>query len=679
METQVKKILFITLSNIGDCILTLPALDILFAKYPQAEIDVLVSPRPKEIFQNNPRIKNVIVYDKHSSVKEKIKLFWQLNARRFDMIIDLRNTAFGRMLSAKYRICPPFGFGRAKQHMKDKHLAGILSFLGDEAKGLGMVNKQGLYIAESDREYINKVLKEHNIDEEQALVVVSPGARSRIKRWNEKGFVEICDRLTEDFGLKVVLVGDKEDALICQRVRAATLNPVLDLSTKTSIAGLAVLLERAVFLFSNDSAVMHLASYLDKPVLAVFGPTNELKYAPWSKKSLVVKKDIYCRPCEKAQCRYETLKCMSAIKPEDVLRAVKEILTPNSQLLAHNYNFQRILIVRTDRIGDVLLSTPAIKALRDAYPHAFMSMIVSPYAKEIVEGNPYLDEVLIYDKDKKHKNWMASKAFAAELKKKQFDLAVILHPTNRMHLVTFFAGIPKRVGYDRKMGFLLTDKVKHTKHLGQKHEAEYALDLARHLGIEPKNKDLYMPLKKDSEIWADSLLKENGITQNNRLIVINPTASCPSKIWPAQSFAELANRLILEYQAKIALISSAKDATLAQSVMRNINSLVIDLAGKTSISQLASLLKRAQLFISNDSGPVHIASAVGTPVISIFGRNQKGLGPQRWGPVGKRDIFLHKPAGCIECLAHNCVKEFACLKAINVDDVLKAVDSILKS
>ena len=104
---------------------------------------------------------------------------------------------------------------------------------------------------------------------------------------------------------------------------------------------------------------------------------------------------------------------------------------------------------------------------------------------------------------------------------------------------------------------------------------------------------------------------------------------------------------------------------------------VINLAGKTSISQLTSILKRCALFISNDSGLVHIASAIGTPVISIFGRSQPGLSPKRWGPLGKRDRYLHKEVGCIQCLAHNCQKEFACLKAISVEDVLKVAEDIL--
>jgi heptosyltransferase-2 len=112
--------------------------------------------------------------------------------------------------------------------------------------------------------------------------------------------------------------------------------------------------------------------------------------------------------------------------------------------------------------------------------------------------------------------------------------------------------------------------------------------------------------------------------------------------------------------------------------MKHLRRPAINLAGKISVSQLASLLKQCRLFISNDSGPVHIASAVGAPVISIFGRNQRGLSPIRWGPTAKRDRILHKEVGCIECLAHDCVKEFACLKAITADDVVAVADEILK-
>jgi ADP-heptose:LPS heptosyltransferase len=202
--------------------------------------------------------------------------------------------------------------------------------------------------------------------------------------------------------------------------------------------------------------------------------------------------------------------------------------------------------------------------------------------------------------------------------------------------------------------------------------------LVRYLGIEPKDKSPFMPIKPEAENWVADIFRQQGIREIDKLLAIHPGASCPSKIWPNVRFTEVADRLIEKYGFKVLLVCGPKDITLAQQVIKNMHHPAVNLAGRTSVSQLASVFKRCCLFISNDSGPVHIASAVGTPVISIFGRSQKGLSPTRWGPLGLKDKVLHKEVGCIECLAHNCTKQFACLKAITVDDVLNAADAILK-
>ena len=671
------KILFITLSNIGDVILTLPVLDALRKNYPQAKITVIAGPRPKEIFQNNPGIDKLIIFDKHSRLRDKIKLFRELRKQRFDMVYDLRNSFFGAFLPAKYRISPFMAIPKNITHMKDRHLF-KLSAMGYE---LSAISRSSLYIKPEDEEYIDKIFKENNITDKDRIIVIAPGARSQVKRWPQDKFVGLISHLAEEFKVKIILVGDKDDAPIVKYIAGHINYPVLDLSGKTNLTQLGCLLAKSGCLITNDSASLHLASYLNIPVVAIFGPTDEKKYGPWSSNYAVVKKDIFCRPCEKAQCRFLNLKCLQLIKSEDVLRAVRKVSTSGSadyRVTSEKENFSRILIVRTDRIGDVLLSTPVIKAIRETYPHAYIAVMVSSYAKEIVEGNPYLDEVIVYDKDHRHKGWLSSIKFALNLKKKKFNLAVILHPTNRVHLITFFAGIPKRIGYDRKFGFLLTDRIKHTKQLGQKHELEYSLDLLGHLGIHGQDKNIFIPIKAESEKWVEDLFDQEKIDKLDRLLAIHPGASCPSKIWPQDRFAQAADRLVEEYGFKVLIIAGPKDIAHAKVVARNMRHAVIDLSGKTSISQLASVLKRCRLFISNDSGPVHIASAVGTPVISIFGRNQKGLSPKRWGPVGKKDRVLHKEVGCIQCLAHNCVKEFACLKAITVEDVVKVADSILK-
>ncbi|MEW5758588.1 MAG: lipopolysaccharide heptosyltransferase II [Candidatus Omnitrophota bacterium] len=342
-------------------------------------------------------------------------------------------------------------------------------------------------------------------------------------------------------------------------------------------------------------------------------------------------------------------------------------------------NYNRILIIRTDKIGDVVLSTPVITALRSNYPESFIAIMVAPEAREIVEGNPYLDEVIVFDKNRTHKGFFGTFRITREIKNRHFDLAVILHTTNRINLITFFAGIKKRIGYDRRLSFLLTDKLKDTKYLGKKHEVEYNLDIIKKLGIEFSSPKPFIPLKDDSEKYIEDILRKNGITEKDKIVVLHPGASCVSKRWPFERFSELADILARDFLVKIIIVASKDQKNLADLTLVNMKEKAINLAGIVSISQLASLLRRASLFISNDSGPVHIASALDTPVISIFGRKQAGLSPKRWRPFGAQDKFLHKDAGCIECHAHNCVKNFICLKTITVNDVIDMAKSILNS
>ncbi|MDO8661944.1 MAG: lipopolysaccharide heptosyltransferase II [Candidatus Omnitrophota bacterium] len=672
-----RKILFITLSNIGDCLLTLPVLDSLRQKFPEARITVIAGPRTKGVFAGNPDIHKFITYDKRASLKEKINLFVSLWKESFDVVVDLRNSLFGVFLPAKYKTSPFLKIPKRVKHMKDRHLYKIKGIFKIKDAPILPV---ALYPSLTDKEKINQILKENKINSEDKLIVVAAGARSHTKRWPRERFIELIAKLIQELPVKIILVGDREDRegnqYIAQQVRV----PLVDLSARTSLNELSYLLKKASLLISNDSATLHLAGYLNIPVVAVFGITDDAKYGPWSEGSLVAKKEISCRPCQEAQCEFGTLECITLVKVEDVFRLVKDILLSEDrrQKAEDRKEFKRILVVRTDRIGDVLLSTPVIKALRDSYPHAFIAMMVSPYAKDIVEGNPYLDKVIILDKDGEHKNWLRSVKLIRKLKKMKFDLALVLHPTNRAHLLTFLSAIPKRVGYDRKLGFLLSDRIKHTKQFGEKHELDYNLDLLRYLGVEIKDKNLFIPVKPEAEKWVEELFRQEGISSSDKLLALNPSASCPSKIWPAERFAQTADKLTQKYGFKIIVISGPKDIRLADNLVKNMRSRAINLAAKTSVTQLASLLKRCSLFISNDSGPVHIASAVGTPVISIFGRNQAGLGPKRWGPVGERDKLLHK-AACIECLAHNCQKQFTCLKAISVEDVVLAADAILQN
>lgn len=342
-------------------------------------------------------------------------------------------------------------------------------------------------------------------------------------------------------------------------------------------------------------------------------------------------------------------------------------------------NIKRILIIRTDRIGDVVLSTPVITAVRSFFQDAYIAIMVSSETRDIVAKNPYLNEVIVYDKKIRHRGVFQTLGFIRWLKTKRFGLALILHSTNRVNLISFLSGIPKRVGYARgKMDFLLTHALEYKKRLGEKHESEYSLDVVRAIGISTGMPPLIMPFGKLDEENINNLLKEAGLKEGESFIVIHPGASCISKMWPRENFAKLADELIERFKVRIALVSSQEQAEIGEGVRSLMENGPLFLCGRTSLGELAALFKKASLFISNDSGPVHIASAAGVPIISIFGRNESGLSPVRWRPLGERSVVIHKEVGCIKCDAHNCKKDFLCLRSITVEEVIEKAGQLLE-
>lgn len=678
------KILFITLSNLGDVFLSLPVLDALKEKFPQAEITVMAGPRAGDVFSNSRGyINRFIIYDKYSRLREKIKLFNELKREGFDIVIDLRNSLFGALLPAKYRTSPFLRIPKRLTHLKERNLYRLQKALKSKQPLTAKGSRLPLHKIQ-DEKYIESLLAGKGIKDTDKIIAVSIAAASTVKLWEAEKFIQLCNMAGHEYTL--ILIGSANHKALGKYIRDNCPAGVFDFTGLTNLGQLACLLKRSGAVVTCDTGILHMASYLERPIAAIFGPADDNKYGPWSASGArVVKKEVFCRPCEKARCRYQEVKCISLISPDDVLRQIGRIFNPQRRSREKDpgpgNNFKRILVVRTDRIGDVVLTTPVLRELRRNYPYSYIAVMVSPYAEDIVKGNPYVDEVIVYDKAGGKKNRGGFWSFVARLKKKRFDLAIVLHVKKRTNLITFFADIPKRIGYyDKNFGFLLTDKIPDTRGLGLKHEVDYCLDILRNLGLRVEDRQLYMPLRKEALEWADRVLKENAIASNDKVAVIHPGASCVSKRWLKERFVVLANKLFEEYKFKVIVAAYGEnDVAVADEITENIRHQALNLAGKTSLPQLAAVLKRADIFISNDSGPVHIASALGTAVISIFGRNQAGLSPVRWGPVGEKDKYLHKEVGCSVCLAHNCKIGFDCLKAITAEDVLKAIDDILKA
>jgi heptosyltransferase II len=338
---------------------------------------------------------------------------------------------------------------------------------------------------------------------------------------------------------------------------------------------------------------------------------------------------------------------------------------------------RRILITRTDRLGDVVLSTPVVRHLRKLYPEAYLAFMIRPETRDVVANDPCLDEVIIYDKRGLHKSFISSIRFAISLKRKKFDTAIALHPTNRMHIVFFVARIPERIGYNNKMGLLLTKAFPNFKHLGKKHEVDYNFELLERAGFDTKAADRrpYMVRSPENKALVDSVMKD--LSLEGRIIAIHAGASCPSKRWPPERFAEVADALAAKYGAQIVLVGGAETDVFSGRVASAMTVKATDMTGKFLLGELAEFLSRCSLFISNDSGPVHVSAAVGTPCVVIFGRNDPGLSPERWGPIGDHNRMLHRNVGCQRCLAHNCLRGFACIKAVSAREVISRAEELL--
>ncbi len=308
-------------------------------------------------------------------------------------------------------------------------------------------------------------------------------------------------------------------------------------------------------------------------------------------------------------------------------------------------DYQNILIVRTDRIGDVILTTPAIETVHRNFPQARITVLVSALTRDLIEGNPCVNEVLIDDRLGKHKGVGGFWRLVGELKRRRFDLAIVVHTKKRTNLLCFWAGILERAGYrDKNFGFLLTKGFPDERHFGKKHESEYCLDLLRTMGLKVERPSMFLPLQPEAERWVQGWFNENDLSPSSKLVAVHPGASDPTKCWPIQSFAHLIDQLVGQHRCSVILCGGKETVTLAQTIRSQSTQPFLDMTGKTTIAQTASLLKKCRLLVSNDSGPVHVAAAAGIYVISLFLRNQPGINPERWKPLGPKGFVLaNKP------------------------------------
>jgi heptosyltransferase II len=350
---------------------------------------------------------------------------------------------------------------------------------------------------------------------------------------------------------------------------------------------------------------------------------------------------------------------------------------------------KKLLIRGVNWIGDSVMTLPAVKALRTALPETEISLLVKPWVSPVFENNPHIHEIIPYDTQ--HQGFFGKLKLAGLLRKKHFCSTVLLQNAFDAALITFLAGIKDRIGYNRDgRGFLLTKPVPLPQTKNKVHQIYYYLNLLEQAGIHAEYSCPYLYLTPNERLQARTVLKN----LKRPVLGINPGATYGSaKRWFPERFAEIASWFIQDTGGSVVIFGGTSELHIAEEIYRKmeiekfghysyplnfLSSHLVNMAGKTSLRELISLISECDVFVTNDSGPMHLAYAVRTPIVALFGSTDPVLtGPPPDGE-GEGNIVITPDIPCSPCFGRTCKKkDMECMHAITSDDVYYGIKKIL--
>jgi heptosyltransferase III len=332
---------------------------------------------------------------------------------------------------------------------------------------------------------------------------------------------------------------------------------------------------------------------------------------------------------------------------------------------------RNVLIIKLRYIGDVLLATPTVCAIKAARPDVRVTMMVNRGTEDVLSGNPEVDEIVVLDKGSLAAQWR----LIAGLRRRRFDTVIDLTDGDRSAFLSWISGAPVRIGFNdehRWRGRCYTQVVQPVP--GVRHRVDRDLEALKPMSIQAGSKDPQLWLTPEEENSADQLLDQLGVQRSQSIVMLQPGARYWFKAWPPERFAELADRLTSQYGCQVLIGGSQQDIDLAQQIRQMTKSSPIIMAGRTTIKQFAAIAKKSALFVGSDSGAMHIVSAVGTPVVALFGPSS----PREWGPRGGPVEVLYKGLDCRSCFHPTCTRgEENCMRLIAVHEVFAAAQRLL--
>ena len=328
----------------------------------------------------------------------------------------------------------------------------------------------------------------------------------------------------------------------------------------------------------------------------------------------------------------------------------------------------RILLIRLSSLGDVVLTTPVIRAVRSHFPEAYIAMLVAKQSADVLQENPHLDEIITFDRLAKNKDTGEMFRIAHILRERKFTLTIDLQWKFRTELLMYLSGAAERVGKGR----LCTVRVSEQ---GNKHATAHYFDLLHAAGIPAEDQRLELFLSESERLDAAQRFDTAGINDGQLKVGFFPGAGWKLREWMPERFAAIGDRLVQRFNADVLIFGGQKETELVQSVVNLMNAPAIPFAGNLQIRQLAACIEKCDLFLTNDTGPMHIAAAVGTPTVSLFGPGNH----IRFQPLGELHQIIRHDVPCSPCkqFTDKC-KDNICMKGIGVDEVWQSVSRALE-
>lgn len=336
---------------------------------------------------------------------------------------------------------------------------------------------------------------------------------------------------------------------------------------------------------------------------------------------------------------------------------------------------KNLLIVRTDRIGDLVLTLPMAGIVKKHFPGASVSFLVREYTKDIAESNSRIDTVLLL-KDKKGKTSILENVRL--LRKHKFDSCIVVHPTFRLAIIVFLSGIRNRIGTGyRWYSFLFNHKTFEHRKDARRHELEYNVNLLKHLGINeavtPQNAPYDIRVNPLDGQKIEQILSENGVNFTYPVIIIHPGSGGSAVDWPISRFRELLEMLVQDLNYNVIITGSQSEKKICGELASGTRAL--NMAGEFDLKSLMALISRADMMIANSTGPIHLSAALGKNVIGFYPRIT-AMSPERWGPYTEKRMIFSPEINCTNCTREQC-ERLNCMDTVKPDKVFEYIKSVL--